>query len=526
MSEIDLLLHRYLEDRDSLSERELTALIAALRADRELAHKLHDQLVLDDLLAQKLAIDRRNFVAQVEQRIADVNRGHGEVSRQTADLRSIAAAEKASTFTGVWRWTHLVMALSVLVAVGALAIATTRIFAPHPPAIAKVTALDGEVKIEEPGGDSEAAELDGSLENGQRIVVPRGGSIGLTYQDGTLLQVKNDAVVTIGSQKPEALKQVRVERGEVVAQVKPQAAGAMVFSTPHGKATAPAAYFRLVVTDEGTVVEVREGNVQLDRVGDKRTLPIAANESGMASRDTLQIRQLTWPDRRDGLAYLLSPLESTQKDNKPLTVVRNSDTRRLRITPLEPRGAATLLDSRVCYELNGGYLISGDAGPDIIKSSRGGSELTLEAVFSPASMDQSGPARIVSLSPESEEPDFALDQDGSDVMFCIMTDKKSTVKESPRMSINPADSPVHLTITYRNGELIAYRDGMEIARSTDFWGSLGPWQPGPLTVGADASGERTWRGIMEALALYNRCLEPGEVARNARNYRLLAGRGM
>jgi len=47
-----------------------------------------------------------------------------------------------------------------------------------------------------------------------------------------------------------------------------------------------------------------------------------------------------------------------------------------------------------------------------------------------------------------------------------------------------------------------------------------------LTVGADASGEHPWRGILEAFALYNRCLEPGEVARNARNYRLLAGRGM
>jgi hypothetical protein len=81
-------------------------------------------------------------------------------------------------------------------------------------------------------------------------------------------------------------------------------------------------------------------------------------------------------------------------------------------------------------------------------------------------------------------------------------------------------------MTYRNGELIAYRDGMEIARSEDLWGSLGTWRPGPLTVGADASGERNWRGIMEAIALYNRCLEPGEVARNARNYRLLAGRGM
>ena len=81
-------------------------------------------------------------------------------------------------------------------------------------------------------------------------------------------------------------------------------------------------------------------------------------------------------------------------------------------------------------------------------------------------------------------------------------------------------------MTYRYGELIAYRDGLEITRSKDSLGSLGTWRSGPLTVGADASGERPWRGILEAVALYNRCLEPNEVARNARNYRLLAGRGM
>src|SRR2546423_12156196 len=108
MFDIDLLLHRYLEDRDSLSTRELDALISALRADPELAGALRDQLLLDDLLAQKLTLDRRNFVAQVEQRIADVNRGQTELSRQTADLRSIAAAERAG---GGWRWTRLMLAL-------------------------------------------------------------------------------------------------------------------------------------------------------------------------------------------------------------------------------------------------------------------------------------------------------------------------------------------------------------------------------------------------------------------------------
>jgi hypothetical protein len=205
-----------------------------------------------------------------------------------------------------------------------------------------------------------------------------------------------------------------------------------------------------------------------------------------------------------------------------MTVVRGAN-RQLRVAPLEPCGDTTFLEARWYYELNGGYLVAeAEAGKDIFNASRGGSELTLEAIFLPASLNQAGPARIVALADENGDPDFALAQDGSDFTFALLTDAQSPPATPPRLAINAADSPLHLTVTYRLGELIAYRDGIEIARSKDLWGSLAAWRPGRLTVGADASGKHPWRGIMEAFALYNRCLEPSEVARNARNYRLLA----
>src|SRR5439155_15962671 len=113
------------------------------------------QLLVDDLLAQKLALDRRNFVAQVEQRVADFNRGQTELSRQTADFRSIAAAERtgpAGAATG-WRWSRLMLALSALIVLGS-SIFAIRLLLPHPPAIAKVTDVNGAVTIEQ-NGDSE-----------------------------------------------------------------------------------------------------------------------------------------------------------------------------------------------------------------------------------------------------------------------------------------------------------------------------------------------------------------------------------
>lgn len=527
MSNLDLLIHRYLEDRTSLSPREFDDLVGGLRADPELAVTLREQLVLDDLLAQKLAADRLNFVAQIEQRIADFDRGHDELNKQVADLRSIAAAEKARSPAGpIWRLTPYVLGLCAIVLLGFVVFFIGRPTS-HPPAIATIVRVVGNVLIGSIDGQSVPAEVDGAVEPGQQITVPPDGILVLSYEDGTELRVKGNSTVKIGDDQPTATKRIRIEKGELIVSVKVQPAGAMRFTTPHATAVAQASTLRLFVNDDKTLLDVSEGRVQFNRLADKQTLLIAANESGTASRDMFQNRQLMWPDRRDGLAYLFSPLEKAPDLDKPLTLVRHPDTRDLRYSPMEPRGEATLQESRWFYELNGGYLIDSEAGAGIFAANRTSSELTLEAVFSPASLNQAGPARIIALGAEdSEEPDFALDQDGSDVMFCLKTDAQPATASPQRLSINSAEAPLHLAVTYRHGELIIYRDGIEIARSKDLWGSLAAWRSGPLTVGASASGEHSWRGILEAFALYNRCLEPGEVARNARNYRLLAGRGM
>jgi hypothetical protein len=526
MDDLVFLIHRYVEDCTSLSPDELDELIAALRADPELAASLYEQLWLDDLLAQKLTLDRRNFVAQVEQRIADLSRGQETLHRQVADLSSMAAAEKPGRFWGRRQWWSVAAALS-LAAAGAIGggVYLAATWERHEPTVATVKEVTGPVTVGE-GSDAAAAEVDTPVERGQRIVVPRGGSVTLQYGERAKIQVKGDSEIALGAEDPPDRSIIRIERGEVVASIAPPLGERTRFVTPHAVALATTGQLRLVVTPESTLLDVSEGQVKFDRLTDNRSIIVAASESGLASRDTLQIRQLMWPDRRDGLAYLFSPLETRDDGKKPLSVARHPETRDLRVTTLEPRGDATLLESPLFVQLNGGYLISHDAGPDIFRTSRGGSELTLEAVFCPANLTQEGPARIVALADENDSADFALAQEGCDVTFSLRTDAAPTPPAPPRLTISSADTPLHLTVTYRHGELIVYRDGMEIARSKDLWGSLAAWNPGPLTFGADAGGERPWRGILEAFALYNRCLEPGEVARNARNYRLLAGRGM
>jgi hypothetical protein len=81
----------------------------------------------------------------------------------------------------------------------------------------------------------------------------------------------------------------------------------------------------------------------------------------------------------------------------------------------------------------------------------------------------------------------------------------------------------HLTITYRDGLTTAYQDGKSLTSVDSLHGGLSAWTPGPLVLGADSRGRSPWQGTVEALALYRRCLESGEVELNLRNYQLLKG---
>ena len=86
MDNIETLLERFIDDRDQLSDEELDALVAAAQGDTSIASALKDQLVIDELLAQRLAFDRHNFVAQVGQRIRDQESESSSITAEDGDV--------------------------------------------------------------------------------------------------------------------------------------------------------------------------------------------------------------------------------------------------------------------------------------------------------------------------------------------------------------------------------------------------------------------------------------------------------
>jgi hypothetical protein len=63
------LIARWLDDRAGLTGEEAEELARVLGSDPELAQRVKDQLLTDELLSRRLAVDRRNFDNQIAQRI-------------------------------------------------------------------------------------------------------------------------------------------------------------------------------------------------------------------------------------------------------------------------------------------------------------------------------------------------------------------------------------------------------------------------------------------------------------------------
>ncbi|MDX1946162.1 MAG: FecR domain-containing protein [Pirellulaceae bacterium] len=515
---LESLIERFVDDREQLAPEELDALVEGLRADPARAAELREQLVIDDLVAQKLAVDRRNFLAQVEQRIADFQRTQAEIDDQVSDLRALAEAEIQHPPRPVAdaRWAWYSLAISAVLLIGAFLI-VPRVLSSRR-AVAKVIGIEGEVRVGWGEGVSQPV-MGGAVLNHSYINVHEGSSLAVQYADGTQVRLNGGTQANLEEAEDSGGKLVRVSKGEVAATVAPQPGAGMRFLTPHAVATVLGTALRITVDDHSTTLDVTQGTVQFDHRDGGKPVLVEKNGSCVASEDELKLRELRWPDeQREALAFLFNPFVRQ-------TFVRNAESGNPRETELVPRDAAILDDFHHALDLAGGSFVLSTEPPDnaaalLFEQFRESADFSLEIVLQPAAGSQQG--KVLTLADSGAAANVVLAQDGEEFIFAIKTEQQPT-PPALRLGKIASDRPTHLTITYQSGELIAYCDGVETVRSREVTGKLA-WHPGPLAVGGDAGGQSPWRGTVEGIALFKTRLAPSDVARNVRSYRVLAGR--
>ena len=135
-------------------------------------------------------------------------------------------------------------------------------------------------------------------------------------------------------------------------------------------------------------------------------------------------------------------------------------------------------------------------------------QFSLEVWITPADPDQTGPARIVSLSLVQEKGRYELR-----LRTSATTDNGTPSTPAPDGSATAGETHVVATRT-PDGVVRLFLDGREVATNT-VAGDMNRWSDGcRLVVGNEVSGDRPWRGEIALLAFYSRALAADEIERN------------
>ncbi len=144
-------------------------------------------------------------------------------------------------------------------------------------------------------------------------------------------------------------------------------------------------------------------------------------------------------------------------------------------------------------------------------------EISIEAWLEPAATDQSGPARIVTLSQDPNHRNFTLGQDGARYDVRLRTTETSTngLPSLPTLPNSLKPRLTHVVYTRnRGGQAGLYLNGKP-AFGAVVPGKLANWdREFRLGLGNELDGSRPWRGTLHLVAVYARALSDRDVRRN------------
>ncbi|MFO7934797.1 MAG: LamG-like jellyroll fold domain-containing protein, partial [Bacteroidales bacterium] len=172
--------------------------------------------------------------------------------------------------------------------------------------------------------------------------------------------------------------------------------------------------------------------------------------------------------------------------------------------------------------INENTIISHEGQADgLIQELAATNEITLEAWIKQEEIEQSGPARIITLSSDNSERAATLAHEGNKAYYNYvsrLTTSKTDINGTPQLNTkqNFLSSSLHHVVYTRNsqGNEKIYVNGMVLA-SGKREGDFSSWDEDyQFALANEITGERPWQGILYLVALYNRALSSEEINSN------------
>ena len=514
------VIDKYLEDRGGLTEDEMGGLINALQVDRNLAVRVKEQMLLDEMLRQKLAADGRHFSAQVAQRIRDHQSGelgfehktvelHEQIERALiGDIHGLSSGSGQAGKRIRRRKYSRLWPIAVLLLVGASSsIALVGWNSQQNRAVIGQT--EGEVLLVRQGRLRPLAAM-AEVRDGDRFETSASGKLVLRYHDGTTVKINGKTKATF---RTGWSKEITISEGNISADVIPQQfAAAMKFRTPVADALVLGTKLRITAREGATRLDVSDGAVNLTRTSGGDSVRVDAGHYGIATDDDLYAAEMRWPAAEDGLVFHTSlSAEKRQKFAAP------TGTRLF--YPLRPEGKSRI-DEQGRIILKGGHVrpaFATDAADDLLQACRLSGELAIECVLRTQHLQQGGPGRIVTFSTDSANYNFSLRQQDDRIALWL---RVAGGEASPGGEVSLCHlvdhEPHHLVVSCREGLVMCFLDGEKVCENNSVAGSFMNWQPQTLLLGNDSGNDRPWKGELRAVALYSRFLSRADAVANRR----------
>lgn len=180
-------------------------------------------------------------------------------------------------------------------------------------------------------------------------------------------------------------------------------------------------------------------------------------------------------------------------------------------------GTVNWLEDRSGIEIAAKSIIRNNAAAKLHEELTATNELTVEVWIEPADLIQGGPGRIVSYSQDTGFRNFTLGQESTEYDMRMQT---TNTDQNGMPSLRTSGGQVkeelqQIVVTYDGNQKIFYVNGQESGKRQTIGGDFSRWNSGfEFIIGNEATGDRPWLGEIYLLAIYNRALTAGEIARN------------
>jgi len=499
------LLQRFVEDRDSLSDDELAELLEQLEQSPASAVALKSQMMIAELLSQKLALDRGDFRVQVAQRIRDHLQGEEELTERAVDLRHLAQQQLDETNDRMrrrrqlWAWAG-VAALLLFGVVGYAGY----VVSPQWRSIARIESLHGDALLIR-GDETIPLKSPRRLYAGDQLKTPANGSLEIAYADGVLVRLNASTAAQFQRGAAFDQKVVLLKRGNLSASVTPQS-HPMRLETSMAVAIIRGTEFFLSTDREVTRLDVHEGEVEFVQPQTSTSVFVAANQFGVADASGVSVRPVSWPVNREGLSFVFQ----TNRQSRWVAPQQG----RIETYSLAPRNRAQWNSDFAMRLDNGAFETPATVVANLVQTFSTG-QMSLEATVTPASENYHDPAPVISLF--DEEQGIAVIQRGRGLYLRIFHNRSGGQPVEAKIGLIDINRPHHVAFTVSGGKAQCYLDGKPTSVLNSSLQSS-KWSEARLVFGKSYEVETPWKGAIEGVAVFHRVVSAEEIHKNAEHY--------